>query len=90
MGYLFKIFYGRYEEGQLPEVIEKLHKKLDLSEKILSLRKTKFMSSNDKPMMVDYNCWPFYERMEALQAIYPDHPGGFLPASRFPRLVKKL
>ncbi len=82
----YKIHYGKCEESEWPEVIAKFHDKLDVLEKMLVERSTKFMGGQDRPMLVDYNCWPFFERMDAWKAIYPEKPD-FIPASRFPKCV---
>ena len=86
---IFKLFYGRYEEAEWNDLVEKLHKKMDLAEEMVAGRGTKFLSSNDRPYMVDYNAWPFFERVEALAAIYPEK-ASFLPEERFPKLVSIL
>ncbi|XP_041986189.1 uncharacterized protein LOC121738292 [Aricia agestis] len=48
-----------------PSMVENYHKALDLLQKELQSRGTKFLHG-DEPGLVDYTIWPFLERFEAL------------------------
>ncbi len=69
-----------------PKIMEDFHSKLDNFEKELKLRGTKFLGGNDRPTMVDYMAWPWFERIEALPLVFEDLKDP-VPESRFPKLV---
>ncbi|OWR43142.1 pyrimidodiazepine synthase-like [Danaus plexippus] len=48
-----------------PSMVENFHKGLDLLQKEIESRGTKFLNG-DEPGLVDYTIWPFLERFEAL------------------------
>ncbi|CAH0729871.1 unnamed protein product, partial [Brenthis ino] len=48
-----------------PNMVENYHKGLELLQKDLESRGTKFLHG-DKPGLIDYTIWPFLERFEAL------------------------
>ncbi|KPJ07248.1 Glutathione S-transferase omega-1 [Papilio machaon] len=48
-----------------PSMVETYHKGLEVLQKELEVRKTKFLHG-DEPGLVDYTIWPFLERFQAL------------------------
>ncbi|XKL69640.1 hypothetical protein PGB90_007409 [Kerria lacca] len=65
---------------------EDLLKCLDEFELELYKRKTNYFGGCNKPHMVDYMIWPWFERMEALPVLYGSEAQ--IPVDRFPNLIK--
>ncbi|KAK7574230.1 hypothetical protein V9T40_011421 [Parthenolecanium corni] len=68
------------------ENFEELLVSLDYLEKELVSRGTKYFGGNDKPLMVDYLIWPWFERFPAISIVYGNIAK--IPEDRFPTLTK--
>ncbi|XP_072947173.1 pyrimidodiazepine synthase-like [Epargyreus clarus] len=58
-------------QGVEPKTVETYHKGLELLQKELQSRGTKFLHG-DEPGFIDYTIWPFLERFEALKVLGKD------------------
>ncbi len=64
------------------ETIETMYTGLDLFEAELKRRGTQFFLGDERPGILDYNVWPWFERMEAF------HSRSQMDWGRFPEMVK--
>ncbi|XP_018801591.1 PREDICTED: pyrimidodiazepine synthase-like isoform X2 [Bactrocera latifrons] len=78
----YKMFHADTEAG--PDALTEVSKGLDIFEKELSSRGTPYFGG-DKPGMLDYMIWPWFERTEMLKHLLP---GKFeLDKERFNKLI---
>ncbi|OWF35357.1 glutathione S-transferase omega-1-like [Mizuhopecten yessoensis] len=77
-------YYGTFRsQGKDKEILENLWKSLTPFEKAIGERGTYF--GGDKPTMLDYFVWPWFERMGVFSAILPGVDP--MPAKQFPKLT---
>ncbi len=65
-------------------MLEEAFRGLELLEQELLERGTSFFYGDEKPGLIDYNLWPWFERLEAFA-----HRIDF-PRERFPELVRTI
>ena len=66
----------------------KFQKEMKIFEEELVKRGTKYFFSQDYPGVLDFNLWPWFERLDAFPVAYPDVGATLLPEDIFPRLVR--
>jgi Glutathione S-transferase, C-terminal domain len=72
-------------EVNLSDAFDTMLENLDLFEKELKSRGSKFFGGREKPAMVDYMIWPWFERLEVFGILGGDKFQ--IPKTRFSRLV---
>nr|XP_014088787.1 pyrimidodiazepine synthase-like isoform X1 [Bactrocera oleae] len=77
-----KVFLGGIEAA--PDALTEISKGLDIFEKELSSRGTPYFGG-DKPGMLDYMIWPWYERSAMLKYLLPEEYE--LDKERFSKLI---
>ena len=60
---------------------------MSIFENELNKRGTKYFFSQDQPGVLDFNIWPWFERLDVFPIAYPDVGGTLLPEKSFPKLV---
>ncbi|KAG0730218.1 Pyrimidodiazepine synthase [Chionoecetes opilio] len=81
---LFKMFFNLENEDIVGKSYENVKEGIDVFEKELSMRNTKFFSG-ESPGMLDYMMWPWAERLELAQMIM--QKGTILPLHRHPNMI---
>ena len=66
----------------------KFQNEMKIFEEELVKRGTKYFFSQDYPGVLDFNLWPWFERLDAFPVAYPDVGATLLPEDIFPRLVR--
>ncbi|RXG61599.1 Pyrimidodiazepine synthase [Armadillidium vulgare] len=79
-----KFFLSTLDKEAVREITEAINNGLEIFEKELVKRGTKFFLG-DRPGMLDYAIFPWFERLPLVKYFYPDfHP---LPKDRFPKMT---
>ena len=60
---------------------------MSIFENELNKRGTKYFFSQEQPGVLDFNIWPWFERLDVFPIAYPDVGGTLLPEKSFPKLV---
>ncbi|RXG61600.1 Maleylacetoacetate isomerase [Armadillidium vulgare] len=81
---LIKMFFDSPDSKTVKEITETLNNGLDIFEKELAKRGTKFFFG-ERPGMLDYAIFPWLERIPLLKKFYPDF--FVLPKERFLKMV---
>ena len=69
------------------ELTQKLQRRMAIFEKELSKRNTTYFFSDEQPGLLDFNIWPWFERLDVFPIAYPEIGTAVLPNDKFPLLV---
>ena len=80
---IYKVVFADDVEERVGYVKD-LYLSMEGLEKTLKGRNTKFFLGNERPGLVDYMIWPWFERLEGMTKL---RPGSEFPVTQLPMLV---
>ena len=87
IGIFFKLLKSKDPNLNRAELAQKLQRRLVIFENELGKRKTTYFFSDDQPGLLDFNIWPWFERLDVFPIAYPEIGNAVLPNENFPLLV---
>ena len=90
IGIFFKLLKSQDPNLNRAELTQKLQRRMAIFEKELSRRKTTYFFSDEQAGLLDFNIWPWFERLDVFPIAYPEIGTAVLPNDKFPLLVSFL
>ena len=88
IGIFFKLLKSKDPNLNRAELTQKLQRRMAIFEKELSKRNTTYFFSDEQPGLLDFNIWPWFERLDVFPIAYPEIGTAVLPNDKFPLLVR--
>jgi len=88
IGIFFKLLKSKDPNLNRAELTQKLQRRMAIFEKELSKRNTTYFFSDEQPGLLDFNIWPWFERLDVFPIAYPEIGTAVLPNDKFPLLNK--
>lgn len=82
----FKLLKSTRPDVNRPKLLQKFQSKMSIFEIELNKRGTKYFFAQEQPGVLDFNIWPWFERLDVFPIAYPDVGGTLLPEKSFPKL----